>query len=236
MKKITLLLVAFLLLAASALNAQKEFAGIIKSKMTVSGTTDPNIINSIPDEIVQYALGNVSKVVQASPGINVTVITNGNTKTLYTVFDITGMGQYYMATTEADITKSLENIKQDLVYTGEKETIAGYSCEKVLCKTVDLETDEENVTTLYVSKDFNSDPSINFASYPGLVGFVMKNTIERDIQGTQVTITTEVTEITPNKKVKPVDFALPSGAKEVKDENELMKILGVGGDDDEDEE
>ena len=39
-----------------------------------------------------------------------------------------------------------------------------------------------------------------------------------------------------SKKIKPVEFLLPTDAKDIKSNPELMKMLGMGGGDDDDDE
>ncbi|MBO4645545.1 MAG: hypothetical protein J5642_03410 [Bacteroidales bacterium] len=232
MKKISLLLLAVLTIGLNTVNAQKPFAGIIKSKVTIEGTTDPNILAQVPDELVVYMYGNYTKTVVKSPGAIVSVITNGETKVMNQIFEVTGMGKYIIETTESEISEAHANREYNYNYTGEKKMIAGYSCEKVILTTIDKETDEETELILYVSKDLNANPNINFASQPGLVGYPLCTQAKTEINGTEITQTTEAFEVTPSKKVKLVDFMLPSDGQKVTME-ELMKKFGMGGDDDE---
>lgn len=240
MKRITLILVAVLTMGLTSVFAQKapaSFTGTITSKMSCTGTTDPNIIARLTGETTQMVCGNRTKIVQVQEGgLGVIQIFNGDTKMVYVVLDIPGMGKYYIETSGDSIAKGLENIKTDYKYTGEKKTVAGYECEKVIASMVNLETDEETETTLYVSKDINSGSDINFATNPGLVGFPLITEQHRDINGENVTITTEAVTITPSKKIKPAEFLLPSDAKDIHSSPELMKMLGMGGGDDDDDE
>lgn len=119
--------------------------------------------------------------------------------------------------------------------TGEKMTIAGYECEKVIVTATDLETDEVDNVVLYVSTAINAGDAINFQQYPGLVGYPMRTEVKTNIDGTQVTVVVEATEVIANKKIKVVDFMLPSDAQDIKTNPELMKMLGMGGDDEEEE-
>lgn len=232
MKKITLLLLTVLMLATSSLFAQKQTGYAITFKITITGTDDPNILNNVPESKTEFMLGNCTKTVVDGEGYSVSNITNGDKKVVDVIFDLTGMGKYVIETTEAEAQKKMENIKIDLKYTGEHKTIAGYDCEKVIVTSTDLESDEEATTTLYVSKDLNSNPGMHFATYPGLVGYPLYMEISQDIQGTEITQIMEATAVTPNKKIKLADFLLPSDGKKVTEE-EFAKMFGGGGDDDE---
>ena len=239
MKKVTLILVAVLTMGLTSVFAQKapaSFTGTITSKMSCSGTTDPNIIAQLTGESSEMVCGNRRKVVQVQEGgLGVIQIMNGDSKMVYVVLDIPGMGKYYIETSGDSIAAKLKNIKTDYNYTGEKKTIAGYECEKVIVTTVNLETDEETVTTLYVSKQINSGSDINFASNPGLVGYPLSTEQHREINGEDVVILTEAVTVTPSKKIKPVEFLLPTDAKDIHSNPDLMKMLGMGGGDDDDE-
>lgn len=240
MKRITLIFVAVLTLGLTSVFAQKApatFTGTITSKTTCTGTTDPNIIAQINGESTQMVCGNRTKVVQVQEGgLGIIQISNGDTKMAYVILDIPGMGKYYIETSGDSIAKGMEKIKTDYKYTGEKKTVAGYECEKVVVTMVNLETDEETETTLYVSKDINPGSEINFATHPGLVGFPLITEQHRDINGEDVIITSEAVTVTPSKKIKPAEFLLPSDAKDIHSSPELMKMLGMGGDDDDDDE
>jgi hypothetical protein len=219
-----------------AQKAPASFTGTITSKMSCSGTTDPNIIAQLTGETSEMVCGNRRKVVQNQGGAGIIQIMNGDSKMVYIVFDLPGMGKYYIETSGDSIAEGLKNIKTDYKYTGEKKTIAGYECEKVISTMVNLETDEETVTTIYVSKEINAGSDINFASNPGLVGFPLSTEQHRDINGEDVTILTEAVTVTPSKKIKPAEFLLPSDAKDIHTNPELMKMLGMGGGDDDDDE
>lgn len=233
MKKIALLLIAFLMIGASSLQAQKQVGYTIKSKISITGTDDPNILASIPDVSYSYMFGNYTKSVMEGQGYNIISINNGDAKLVDVVFDITGMGKYIIESNEDEINEAQKTIKTEYTYTGEKRTIAGYDCEKVLVKQTNLETDEEKEIILYVSKDLNSNAAVNFGSYSGLVGFPLYVEVKMDVQGTEVTEITEAIEVTADKKIKLVDFMLPSDGKKLTKE-EFAKLFG-GGDDEDDE-
>ncbi len=85
----------------------------------------------------------------------------------------------------------------------------------------------------YVTTALNVGENINFAETPGLAGYALRSEVKRDIEGTEVTIVTEATEIIPNKKLKAVDFMMPADAQDIHTNPELMKMLGMGDEEDE---
>ena len=232
MKKITLLLLTILMVATSTVFAQKQTGYAITFKITVSGTDDPNILNNVPESKTEYLFGNYAKTVVDAEGYSISSITNGDKKVMDVIFDITGLGKYVVETTEEEMLKERENIKTDVKYSGEHKTIAGYDCEKVVVTTTDNETDEESTTIVYVSKDLNSCAGLNFAAYPGLVGYPLYMEIKQDVQGTEITQVMEATSVVVNKKIKITDFLLPSDGKKMTRE-EFAKMFGGGEDDDE---
>lgn len=233
MKKFTFILLSVMILSITTAFAQKPFAGIIKYKMSVEGTTDPNILSQMPEGTETYIFGNYTKtVISPVPGVNVINITNGDAKKTYLIYDITGIGKYYIETTEADLKEKKANIDTKYDYTGEKKTIAGYECEKVVTTVTDKETDEETSVVMYVSKDLNPSSAINFGSNDGLVGYPLYMETKTEINGAEVTLIQEATEVTPSKKVKLAEFLIPADGQKTTME-EMMKMFGGGGEDDE---
>lgn len=230
MKKSVVIILAIMVFGLMSSFAQKPFAGIIKSKYVIEGNVDPNVKAQLPDVMTTYVYENYTKNVMEMPGINIITITNGAKRANYMIYDITGMGKYYIETTEDEIKAAFANQETKFDYTGEKKTVAGYVCEKVLETTVDKETDEETVVTLYVSKDICPSADINFGSHPGLVGYPLRTEVTKDINGETATVIIEAIEVSPSKKVKLVDFLLPSDGKKVTQE-ELMRMFGQSDDD-----
>ena len=83
-----------MLLGLTNIYAQKKTGYTIKSKVTVDGITDPNVLAQLPEETVEYMLGNYTKSVMSMQGVNVITITNGTEKSVTMIYDITGMGKY----------------------------------------------------------------------------------------------------------------------------------------------
>ena len=233
MKKVTVIFLSVMILGLMSAFAQKPFAGTIKSKYTVEGTTDPNILAGMPESTMIYLYENYTKSVMEMSGINLITITDGTKRMSYLIYDITGMGKYYIETTEAEIKEALANKDTKLEYTGEMKTIAGYNCEKVIETSVDKETDEEEVTILYVSKEINPNADINFGSHPGLVGYPLRTETTSEANGSEFKLIMEAVEVTPNKKIKLANFLLPADGKKTT-WKDLMKMFGMDEEEDED--
>lgn len=234
MKKVTLILVSLILIGLTSAFAQKPFIGTIKSKMSVEGTTDPNILSQIPESTTTIIYENNTKTVtELAPGvINMINIVRGDLKKTYVIFDITGMGKFYIENSEEDLAKEKENTDVKFNYTGEKKTVAGYECEKVVVTVTDKETDEETNIIAYVSKSLVPSANINFGSqFQGIEGYPLRTEVKTEANGTEITMITEAFEITPSKKIKMAEFLLPAdGTKTTM--KELMKMLGAGGEED----
>ena len=100
-------------------------------------------------------------------------------------------------------------------------------------KVTDLETDEEQTVTLWVTNELGLGDDINFAEHPGLKGYPLCTEAKTEINGEDVTIVTTATKITPNKKVKPTNFMLPSDAKDFSEAPEELKTMLGGADEEE---
>lgn len=238
MKKLSLiLLVVAIFCTTDFVSAQKVSGYTIKSTYTAEGTDDANFLSQLPKESTELLLGNRTKqTMQLQEGVGMITITNGDAKEFYQIFDIAGFGKGYITMTADSLAKNRTNIKQELNYTGEKKTIAGYECEKVSIKTIDLETDDEETITVYVSKELNNTNALNFTAFTDLVGYVMRTETETEYNGDKVKIIQEVVEVTPNKKIKSVDFLLPSDAVNIMESAQWKSMLGIGGSNDEDDD
>jgi len=234
MKKVCLIMAVVMLGFVAHVSAQKNFAGTIKMHTHIEGTDDPNILSQGENDASIQIFGNYTKTVMSpQEGFGVISITNGDAKSAITILDIMGMGKYYIETPAEKILEAQKTVKYDYNKTGEKKTIAGYECEKVVITMTDLETDESKSFVEYVTTALNVGENVNFAETPGLEGYSLRSEVKRDIEGTEVTIITEVTEIIPNKKLKVVDFMMPSDAQDIHTNPQLMKMLGMGEDEDE---
>jgi hypothetical protein len=230
MKKVTLLLVVLTLGFTVSLFAQKTFSGNIKLKTYVEGTTDANILSQYQMEIDKTVLGSKSKQTMNQMGIGITTILDGDTKimTMIVDFTISGYGKYYNTDT---VDYSL--MKYDYTYdANDTKTIAGYVCHKANCVATNLENDETEEFTLYVTDDLMNN--YNSFEYPGLKGYPLYTSVVMDNSGSPFNLIVEVTEVLPNKKIKDFNFFLPDGAVKFEEAPaEVKQMLGITSDDEE---
>lgn len=234
MKKVCLIMAVVMLGFVSLVSAQKPFAGTIKMHSHIEGTEDPNITSQGESDYSIQIFGNYTKTVVSQEGLGVINITNGDAKNAVTILDIMGMGKYYIEMSAEKLQEAQKNAKYEYKKTGEKKMIAGYETEKVEVTVTDLETDESKSFVVYISSALNTGDNINFMETPGLAGYPLRTEVKRDIEGTEITIVTEATEIIPSKKIKAVDFMMPADAQDIHTNPDLMKMLGMGSEEDED--
>jgi len=230
MKKVILLLVGLTFAFSLSLFSQKTFSGDIKLKTYVEGTTDANIISQYQMEIDKVVMGSKSKQTMNQGGIGVTTILDGDSKIMTMIIDFTvsGYGKYYNIDT---VDYSL--MKYDYTYdANDTKTIAGYVCHKAHCVVTNLETDETDEFTLYVTDDLMKE--YNSFEYPGLKGYPLYTSVAMDNSGTPFNLIVEVTQITPNKKIKDLHFFLPDGAVTFDEAPaEIKQMLGLSSEEDE---
>lgn len=230
MKRVTLLFCAFLMCMSLSVSAQKPFAGIIKSKTYVEGTTDANLISQYQMEFDKVILGNKSKQVTNQGGIGSTIIMDGGTSIMTFIFDFTavGFGQYYfMDTADYKLTKYEYSYDKN-----DTKTIAGYNCYKASCVVTNLENDETQDIVFYVTQDLTKD--YKSFEYPELKGFPLYISVQMENDGNPYILIQETTEVLPSKKVKEIDFLLPDKSLHIKDApEELKKMFGMDADEDE---
>lgn len=235
MKKVCLIMAVVMMGFVALVSAQKPFAGTIKMHTHIEGTDDPNILSQGESDYSIQIFGNYTKTVVSQEGFGVTSITNGDAKTAVSIIEIMGMGKYYVEMSAEKIQDAIKNTKYDYNKTGEKKMIAGYEAEKVVVTETDLETDESKTFVVYISQGLNTGDDINFMETPGLAGYPLRTEVKRDIDGTEITIITEAAEVIPSKKIKQVDFLMPSDAQDIHTNPQLMKMLGMGGDDEDED-
>ena len=226
-KQIRLLMVIAAMFLTVSTFAQKPFAGRIVFEITAEGTTNPAIAAELAESSIEYIVMGNNYRMNMNQGIDIITIANGNNKTYTVVLGIPGYGNYYLEQTTEDIQKKQSTVKRDYEYTEETRTIAGYNCKKVNVKVTDLETDEEETAVIWVTSELGLGDDINFYDHPGLKGYPLRTEIKTEIDGENVTVCTTATSVTPDKKIKPTMFLLPSDAKSFKDApDELKQMLG----------
>ncbi len=231
-KQARLLMIIAMMVSSVCAFAQKPFAGNITFEMTAEGCSDPNVTAQLAEQTMEYIVMGNNYRMEMNQGIDIIIIANGTNKTLTTVLGIPGYGKYYIQQTEEDIQKKMSTTKIDYNYMEESKTIAGYNCKKVIMTATDLETDEEESVTLWVTSELGLGDDINFTDHPGLKGYPLSTETKTDINGETVTLVQTATKIVPNKKVKATQFLLPSDAKDFSEAPEELKQMlgGAGGD------
>ena len=81
------MIVAVMILSVSAF-AQKPFAGNITFESTSPDCSDPNFVSQLADETQEFIVMGNNWRINMNMGIDVIVISNGNSKTLTTIFAI----------------------------------------------------------------------------------------------------------------------------------------------------
>ena len=229
MKKITLLLLSVLLIATYTLKAQKQFAGEIQLKMKIEGTDDPNLLSGLGlDNMtsVVSVLGNKSKVVQTIEGMySMTLIQDGDNETNTIIIEAMGMGKYYKKTTTEELKEKNKFLDYSYKYIDEYKEVCGYKCQKVIGTVTNLEDDSNTETIYYVTKEIGGSKINNVSEHLGLEGFPLITLTPMPQFCDECMMSLEAIKITP-KKIKEVDFLLPSDAKNLDDEPELKEMFG----------
>lgn len=229
-KQIRLLMVVAAMFLSISAFAQKPFAGRIVFEMSAEGSSNPAIAAELAESTMEYIVMGNNYRMNMNQGIDIITIANGNNKTYTVILGIPGYGNYYIEQTAEDLAKKQNSVKRDYQYTEETRTIAGYNCKKVIVTVTDLETDEEDSAVLWVTSELGVGDDINFYDHPGLKGYPLRTEMKTEIDGETVTLCTTATSVTPDKKIKPTMFLLPSDAKSFKDApDELKQMLGGGG-------
>ncbi len=233
-RTIRLFAIIAMMIASVSAFAQKPFAGKITFEVSAEGISDPNVAAELAEQSVEYTvMGNCYRT-DMNVGIDMTTIVNGNNKTYTIILGIPGYGKYYIQKKQEDLEKKKSTQKYDYQYTEETKTIAGYNCKKVNVTVTDLETDEESSVVLWVTNELGLGDEINAFDHPDLKGYPLSTEVKTEMNGENVTIITTATKVTPDKKLKPSAFLLPSDAKDIKDAPEdLKQMLGGLGEDDE---
>lgn len=232
-KQITFWMAVIMLFGTITMFAQKPFVGTIVFEMSAEGTDDPNInaqLAMMKQEVT--VMGNATKTVLDLGGAGLINLTNGDYNTMTTVVDIPGMGKYYTEKKGESLQTALDKVDCKFDYTNETKVVAGYNCKKVIVTITDKETDETQEIVIWVTEEMMLGDNINFSKYPGLKGFVLcTENKTTDESGTEITIVTMATSITPNKKIKSTNFLRPSDAQPLSEapqelQDQLKAFLG----------
>jgi hypothetical protein len=225
MKKLALLFLIVLFAATYTLPAQKAFSGIVQYEMKLEGTDDPNLLASMESFVFPISiLGNKSKsVMRPNDFVEVTQIWDGDKGTQIAIIEITGMGKFYRKWSAEEHKEKLKFSDFSFSYENEWKDILGYKCQKVIVTTTNLEDDSQTEMILYVTKDIGT-PKLNGAELPGLEGFALLQITPVTAYCDECAIVSEAIKITP-KKLKDVDFLLPSDAKRWDEDPDIREML-----------
>ena len=229
-------LFSVLLLSISLFSfAQKDFGGTIKMKTYAEGTDDANIISQVQGEMEMTVWGSKTKIINSQQGIGTVIISDGNTGITNIVIDLSQMayGKYLFSDT-SDNSKT----KYDYEYNeSDTKEIAGYNCHKVVVTVTDLETDESDKMTLYVTDNLMNSSTYKSSNYPGLKGYPLYTARFVDNNGNSFTMVSEAVELKPDKKVNAKSFVLPAGWEPIANAPaEVKAMFGLGGADEEEDE
>jgi hypothetical protein len=231
MKKFTVLFLTILLTGIFFLQAQKQFAGDIRFEAKLEGTDDPNLISSFESMTQTITVfGNKSKsVMRPNEMVAITQIWDGDKGTSSAVIEISGMGKYFK---KWNAEQHREKFKfNDYKYNIENDfkTICGLECQKVVAIVTNKEDDSQQEFTLFVAKEIGSS-KINGDQFIGLEGYPLMIIQHLPDYGEECVVIMEATKMTI-KKVKDVDFLLPSDAKSIDDDPDIKEMLkGAFGD------
>jgi len=225
MKKLALLFLSILFFATYTLQAQKQFSGEIRFETKIEGTDDPNLSLSIENPPIDVAiLGNKSKTMVKNDMYSFTQIWDGDKGTAAVVIEILGMGKFYKKWDAEQHRERLKFSDFSFSYEDDFKEICGYKCQKVVATITNLEDDSQREVIFYVTKEIGT-AKLNGAEYPGLEGYplLIMTPIDEYCEG--CTVAVEAIKVTP-KKIKEVDFLLPSDARSIDEEPELKEMFG----------
>jgi len=227
MKKIALLILVILFTAVYTVHAQKAFVGEITFEMKLEGTDDPNLLSNMENIVSTVSiLGNKSKsVIKPNEMFAVTQVWDGDKGTASVVYEITGMGKYYKKWDAEQHKEKLKFSDFSFNYENEFKDILGYKCQKVVVTTTNLEDDSQTETILYVTKEIGTS-KLNGEEFPGLEGFPLLTSQPMLQLCEECRLVFQAVKIAP-KKIKDVDFLLPSDAKNIDDDPELKQMFGI---------
>ena len=226
MKKLALLFLYILLAATCTLQAQKQFSGEVRFETKIEGTDDPNILGSVAEtpNIDVAILGNKSKTMVKNDMYSFTQIWDGDKGTAAVVIEVLGMGKFYKKWDAEQHKERLKFSEFNFESKDEFREICGYKCQKVVATITNLEDDSQREVIFFVTEEIGG-PKLNGLEYPGLKGYPLSvlTPVDEYCEGCFVTL--EAIKIT-SKKLKDIDFLLPSDAKNIDDDPELKEMFG----------
>lgn len=221
MKKITFLIISFILtgfLASSAQKGNKPFAGTLNVKIQYEGDWDAATLAQQPREFIIIMNDKKQKSEIIAGGAMLSTIVNTLDSSVTTLINAMGM-KFYVKQSKEYIIESLDEKNLPTInYLDETKMIAGYECKKAEYITLD-EFDDEVKTIVYYTTSIGI-PAMNWGGqFHGLNGYPMEYSVQTD-EGSIIFSVTEV----KSKKVKDIEFMIPTDYEEMSPEQ--LKSLG----------
>lgn len=201
----------------------KDFKGVVTYKITYPGAElTPQMQTMMPKMMTYYVKGDMAKTVidMGNMGQQMQIM-NGNSKTIYNLFDMMGQ-KFYTVTTKTEIEEELEKEPEPQIdYIDEIKEIAGYDCKKAVI-TID-ENGEKNSFLVYYNSELGSK-ALNFDNpyFNDIDGLLM----EFEMLEGQFKMKLEAVEV-HKKNVKDSEFEIPEEFQE-KTKEELRQSFGGG--------
>ncbi len=224
MKKIGFSIILSTLFIVNFTYGQKKgepFTGDITVSITYDGTWDAATLAMQPKEFTILLSEKKQKVTVIAGGAVISTITNTIDSSVTTLINAMGMKFYYRKTKD-EILQSLGDLEAPpkINYLDETKIIAGYECKKAEYITMD-EYGDEVITVVYYTQEIGN-PAFNFGGeFSGLKGYPMGYSVKTD----EGTINFEVKELKYKKKIKDVEFMIPSDYEKMTEE--MIKSLEV---------
>ncbi len=208
--KLVLVLFIMSYLHSYSQNENSKFNGVIKYTISYVGEVDNTVISQQPNELVMKFNGNKIRTDIEEGGAAISVIKNGDNKTIITLMDISILNKKVMIKTKnEEIINKLSLLPTSSIkLLGETKEIAGYKCRKGELITKD-DKGKESIDEFYYTDELGRG-EYNFDSqYREVKGILMEYvTTEENIK-----VKATATSI-DNKSISETEFMIPKGYEE----------------------
>lgn len=218
-----MLLSAVFIMSGLALNAAKKkaFTGKITFKITVEADNLPEQVMAMMPKTMNMYIGKDKTKTELFTQMGMqSSIENLVDKTKVSLLEVMGQ-KYAIRDSWEDVQKEMEGLPEiEIERTGETKDIQGYTCEKIIAKTVD---GGEDYATAWVTSDMQVHENINFSNeaFSGINDMLLEFQMDT---GNGMMLTFTAIEI-DEKKIKDKVFEVPEDFQEITKE-ELQKTLG----------
>jgi GLPGLI family protein len=211
----------FVFLSLNTVAKSKEFVGKITYKITFDSDEIPEQAKAmLPKTMTLYIGKGFTKSELFTQMGSQSSVEDLNAKTKTALLDLMGQKFALVQSAEDLAEELLESPETELEYTGEEKEIAGYTCQKVLARSIE---DGEVLAEAWVTEDIAVSENLNFsnADFRNLKGVMLE--FDADMgNGMQITFTAiEVAK----QKLKKDFFDIPAEYKETTRE-ELQNSFG----------